>query len=99
MRKALAPVLFEDEELDQARAVRDPVAKAEPSASVKKKKATARTPDGWPVQSFQTLMKQLGTRCHNRCRARNDKAHVIFHELTKPAPLQAHTFELLGLKP
>jgi len=99
MRKALAPVLFEDEQLDELRATRDPVAKAEPSASVKQKKATRRTPDGWPVQSFQTLMKNLATRCCNRCRAGNDKAQVTFHEVTEPTPLQAHVFELLGLHP
>ena len=99
MRKALAPVLFQDQELDQMRQSRDPVAKAQPSASVNKKKATGKTPDGWPVQSFQTLMKNLATRCRNRCRAGNDKAHVIFHELTEPTPLQAHIFELLGLHP
>ncbi len=99
MRKALAPVLFEDEELDEARATRDPVAKAEPSESVKKKKATRMTPDGWPVQSFQTLINKLGTRCRNRCRAGNAKAHVTFHEVTEPTPLQTHIFELLGLEP
>jgi len=99
MRKALAPVLFEDEELDTARETRDPVAKAEPSESAKRKKATHMTPDGWPVQSFQTLIRNLGTRCRNRCRAGEDKAHVIFHEITGPTPFQAHVFGLLGLKP
>lgn len=99
MRKALAPILFEDEELDDARATRDPVAKAEPSASVKKKKAARMTPGGWPVQSFQTLIKNLGTRCRNRCRAGNNDALVTFYELTESTPLQAHIFELLGLHP
>jgi len=98
MRKALAPVLFQDEELDDARWSRDPVAKAEPSQSVKRKKATRMTPDGWPVQSFQTLIKNLGTRCRNRCRAGDDKAHVTFHEITQPTPFQTHIFELLDLK-
>jgi len=99
MRKALAPVLFQDEELDAARKTRDPVAKAEPSQSAKRKKATRMTPDGWPVQSFQTLIKNLGTRCRNRCRAGDDKAHVTFHQITKPTPFQTHIFDLLGLKP
>ncbi len=39
MRKALAPLLYHDEELEQLRANRDPVAKAEPSQSAKRKKA------------------------------------------------------------
>jgi len=99
LRRALAPVLFEDEELDEARTTRDPVAKAEPSESVKRKKATLLTPDGWPVQSFQTLMKTLGTRCRNKCRAGNNKTCATFYELTEPTPFQAHVFHLLGLSP
>jgi len=99
MRKALAPILFQDEELDEARWTRDPVAKAEPSASVKKKKATHMTSDGWPVQSFQTLLANLAKRCRNRCRVGSPKAQATFHELTEPTPLQAHIFDLLGVKP
>ena len=99
MRKALAPILFQDEELDRGRWTRDPVAKAEPSASVKKKKAKRITPDGYEVHSFETLLKKLGTRCQNRCRAGNDKAHATFYELSEPTPLQAHIFELLDLEP
>ena len=99
LRRALAPVLFEDEELDEVRTTRDPVAKAEPSESVKRKKATLLTPDGWPVQSFQTLMKTLGTRCRNKCRAGNNKTYATFYELTEPTPFQAHVFHLLGLSP
>lgn len=99
MRKALASVLFEDEELTEARATRDPVAKAEPSNAVKLKKASKLTPDGWPVQSLQSLMKTLGTRCRNTCRAGNDKSRVTFYELTEPTPFQAHVFQLLGHSP
>ena len=98
MRKALAPILFEDEELDKARNTRDPVAKAEPSPCVKQKKTTHTTTDGWPVHSFQSLMKTLGTRCRNTCRAQSGKAHATFYELTETTPLQAHAFRLLGLQ-
>lgn len=98
MRKALAPVLFEDEELDEARNTRDPVAKAEPSESVKQKKTARITPGGWPVHSFQSLIKTLGTRCRNTCRAHSGKAHATFYELTEPTPLQAHALRLLGLQ-
>jgi len=99
LRKALAPVLFEDDELDEARVTRDPVDKAAPSESVKRKKTTHLTPDGWPVQSFQSLIKTLGTRCKNRCRAGNEKTHATFYELTEPTPFQAHILHLLGLSP
>jgi len=99
MRKALAPVLFEDEELDEARTTRDPVAKAEPSESVKQKKTARITPGGWPVHSFQSLMKTLGTRCRNKCRAHSAKAQATFYELTESTPFQAHVLRLLGLQP
>jgi len=99
LRRALASVLFEDEALQEAHTPRDPVAKAEPSESVKNKKATLRTPDGWPVHSLQTLMKTLATRCRNTCRAGNNKTYAVFHQLTEPTPFQAHVFELLGLPP
>jgi len=99
LRKALAPVLFEDEGLDEARVTRDPVDKAAPSESVKRKKTTHLTPDGGAVQSFQSLMKTLGTRCRNKCRAGNNNTHAIFYELTEPTPLQVQIFNLLGLSP
>jgi transposase len=98
MRKALAPILFEDEELDEARNSRDPVAKAQASQSVKRKKTAHTTADGWLVHSFQSLMKTLGTRCRNTCRAQSAKAHATFYELTEPTPLQANAFRLLGLQ-
>lgn len=99
MRKALSPILFQDEELDEARWTRDPVAKAQPSASVKKKKTTRMTSEGWPVQSFQTLLDKLSNRCCNRCRVGSKKAHATFYELTELTPFQAHIFDLLGVKP
>jgi transposase len=56
MRRALAPLLFDDEELPEIRPRRHPVAPAQASPSAKRKKATHLTPDGLPVQSFQTLL-------------------------------------------
>ena len=41
LRRALAPLLFDDEDLEAHRAQRDPVLKAEPSASAKRKKIEA----------------------------------------------------------
>ena len=99
MRKALSSVLFEDDELDAARWTRDPVAKAEPSESVRAKKRTKKTPDGWPVHSLRTLLNELGTRCRNTCRTGQGKTLLRFEMLTEPTPFQAHVFELLGIKP
>jgi len=97
MRKALAPLLFQDEELDAARQTRDPVAKAEPSASAKRKKATRLTQDRLPVQSFSDLLAQLATRTRNACRVNYDRSVLTFTRHTELTPLQARAFELLGL--
>ena len=99
MRKALAPALFEDEELDRGRWTRDAVAKAQSSPSVRKKKRDKITPDGWPVHSFSSLLADLATRCRNTCRAGGGKHVLRFEQLTEPTPFQEHAFALLGLKP
>jgi transposase len=97
MREALTPLLFDDEELPLSRKMRDPVKPAESSSSAKKKKTTKLTPDGLPVQSFSTLLANLGTRCKNRCRMVLDPKAPPFTLLTDPTPLQARAFSLLGL--
>jgi hypothetical protein len=97
MRQALAPLLFEDEELGRNRKRRDPVAPAEPSISAKRKKAEHVNADGLEVHSFQTLLAALGTRCRNRCSLPADASSATFQQLTQPTPLQARAFELLGV--
>jgi hypothetical protein len=90
--------LFEDEELELLRAGRDPVAKAEPSVAAKRKKATRRTADGFPVHSFTTLLNDLGTRCKNRCRFNAGRQEAVFTQYTEPTALQRKAFELLGIR-
>jgi hypothetical protein len=97
MRRDLAPLLFEDEELHQHRARRDPVAPAEASASAKAKKVDRVTPDGFPVHSFDTLLRELATRCHNTCRIPSDPNGTTFRQLTQATPLQARALQLLSL--
>jgi hypothetical protein len=97
MRKALAPLLFEDEELAENRRTRDPVAPAPPSASAQQKKVLRVTPEGWPIHSFNTLLAALGTRCRTRCRVTSDPDGITFSQLTVPTPLQQRALELLGL--
>ncbi len=63
LHEALRPLPFEDEDLPADRQTRDPVAPAQPSPSVKCKKARRTTEDGLPVHSFDTLLASLGTRC------------------------------------
>jgi len=48
MRKALARSLFDDEELNEQRKNRGPVARAKQSASAKRKKTSRRTPQRFP---------------------------------------------------
>lgn len=63
MRSALKSVLFDDEDTKAPRA--DVVAKKRPSPSARDKTKTKRTPEGAPVHSFQTLLKDLATLCRN----------------------------------
>ena len=99
MRKALAPLLFEDEQLDQDRKTRDPVAPAKPSASAKKKKLERVSSDGLPIHSFETLLQELATRCRNRSRIKSDPDGASFTHLTEPTPTQQRALELLELLP
>lgn len=107
MRKALAPLLFDDEELDAHRKQRDPVAPARPSASAKRKKATRRNAEGLPVHSFQTLLAHLATRARNDYRMEiasktqppDQTVIVRYHDHTELDPLQAKALQLLGLFP
>jgi transposase len=97
MRQSLAPLLFQDEELSQDRMRRDPVAPAEASASAKAKKVNRANADGVPIHSFETLLRDLATRCRNTCRIPADPTSTPFQQLTEPTVLQARAFQLLGL--
>lgn len=99
MRKALSPLLFDDEQLDAERVTRDPVKPARPSASARRKKTTRVNGGGLPVNSFDTLMEHLGTLCLNRCRARSVPDSPAFFQETDPTDLQKEAFRLLGLRP
>ena len=93
MRQTLAPLLFEDEELD--RMARDPVAKPVASKSVKAKKTTQQTPDGLPVHSFSTLLAALATQA--RVTYRIGTSETTFEQISAPTPVQQRAFDLLGL--
>jgi hypothetical protein len=97
MRKALAPLLFDDEELDENRKTRDPVKPARPSFSAREKKARQLRSEGFVVQSFDTLLEELGTCCRNRCRIQSDSKGPTFYQTTEMSLLQKSAFQLLGL--
>ena len=99
MRRALAPILFEDEELPEDRKTRDPILPAKPSESVKLKKNTHQTADGLPVHSFDTLMAELATRGRVTYRLKSEDLSLTFKQLPELTPIQARAYELLGLLP
>ena len=97
MRRKLAALLFDDEELEQLREARDPVAKAEPSASARRKKKIKKTEEGFEVHSFDSLLAHLATQCRNRCSSVIDPDAPPFFEITDPTLLQREVYELLDL--
>lgn len=99
LRDALAPLLFHDTDLASARAERlSPVAKTEPSETVKAKKATKRSADGQPVMGFANLIAHLGTFVRNTMRVPSRPKHR-FTLYSKPTSLQEAAFRLLDIDP
>jgi transposase len=96
MYQAWQNLLFCDSELDVNRPVRDPVAPAEPSASARAKAKTKRTPDGRPVHSFSSLLRDLGTITRSTCRVPGSSQGSSTFELdTLPSPLQREALALV----
>ncbi|MDA0323795.1 MAG: hypothetical protein O2923_13935 [Verrucomicrobia bacterium] len=98
MREALAPLLFVEENLAQARATRDPVAKAAPTEGAQAKKKSKRSDDGFPVRHFNGLLGTLATLCSNTCRVGEGKHAARFQRPTDATAHQREAFRLLDLK-
>ena len=64
------------------------------SESAKKKDAMRVNADGFPVQSFQDLLKDLATLCRSRMRLTNNESE--FRQLTESTRLQRRVFELVS---
>jgi transposase len=97
MRRALAPLLFDDDDRDAARAQRRSiVAPALRSARAQRKATTKRTDHGAPLHSFQTLLHDLATVAKNRIQPK-DSAAPAFDVITRPTALQQSAFDLLGV--
>jgi transposase len=99
MRERLKPMLFDDEFIEEAQAIKvSAVAKARRSDHAKDKDASKHADDGTPLHSFRTLMQDLGTLAYNiTYTALNPKAKIIL--TTRPTPLQDKAFKLLGVNP
>lgn len=97
MRRALAPILFDDHDRAAAATARTSiVAPAERSPAARRKVATRRTDDGLPVHSFRSLLDDLATLCLNKLSLPSNPSYR-FDMPTAPTPLQARAFELLGV--
>jgi len=103
LRRAWAPLLFEDEERWEERKRRDPILPAKPSDSVQRKKRSHETADGLPVHSFQGLLSALASRARVTYALKSgkteEKTKVTFQQVPEPAPVQARAYELLRMFP
>ena len=99
LRRAVAPLLFDDETLQAARRTRDPVAAAKPTPRAREKKARRRTDDGLALHSLDTLLAELATRCRNTCRVLSDPTAPAFSLLTEPTQTQRRVAELIEMFP
>ncbi len=98
MRKVLAPLLFADENIEEMKEQREmPVQPVQRSPSAKNKALTKKNEEGFPVQSFKTLMKNLSTIARNTIRPCL-KGADCFVKTTEASSLQRKAFELLGFK-
>ena len=99
LRRKLAPLLFEEEQPDQAREHgASPVQKADVSDKAQRKAANKRTEDGLAVSSLDTLLDHLATLTLNEVvmPAQPNRPLTLLAEAT---PLQKKAFELLDVDP
>jgi len=97
LRGALSELLFDDHAREAAEATRESIVSPAPrSEAAKRKEQERRTADGFPVQSFQCLLKDLATMCKHRV-CWSSSSDVEFERVTLPTALQRRVFELLGL--
>jgi transposase len=95
MMEAWRPLLFADE-AQQAKQQRDPVAPAERSSQALAKIRSKQLPDGSPVHSYQSLLRNLATIVRNRCQSRDAQAGTPSFTIdTQPTPAQQKAFQLL----
>ena len=99
LRKHQAPMLFEDDDPEGARAQRKtPVQKAEVPERAKRKAATRSTEIGLPVRSLRTMLRDLGNLTCNEVTLPGQPNHP-FTIIAQPTPQQAETFQRLGREP
>ena len=95
LKRVWASLLFADEHLTQHRADRDPVAQAEPAVEVSRKKALRRSEEGYPLNSFRTLLAALATQCRTTCQFGDGDSAIPISKTTDPSTLQKEAVRLL----
>jgi len=94
MRRALAPILFDDDDPEAAASARQSiVGPAERSPKAKSKDLCKRTEEGLPVHSFQTLLKDLATLTRNEVSVGDQTLHM----LSTPTLVQQRALDLLNV--
>ncbi len=103
LRRAWAPLLFEDEERREERKRRDPILPAKPSDSAERKKRSHQTADGLPVHSFESLLRELASRARVtyalKPQKAEEKTNLTFRQVPEPTPVQARAYELVRMFP
>jgi hypothetical protein len=95
MRRALAPMLFDDHDRAAGEALRNsPVAKAQPSPAAKRKATTKQNEAGQPIRSFRSLLRHLACLTRNTVRFGRSQTATLF---TAPTAVQQRAFQLLGI--
>lgn len=96
MRKALAPLLFDDEKVtEQPEEQSSVVAPSKRSKKARAKAATKKTSEKLPVHSFRTLMADLATIVKNKFQSSGLETSLMFEKITQPTPLQQKALDLL----
>ena len=97
MRKALAPILFAEDDLSQAQQLRTSIVQpAQRSDSARHKAARRQTEAGHPVHSFRSLLSDLATITRNTIQPKQEDLPP-FEKVTQPTTTQRQAFELLNL--
>jgi transposase len=98
MRRALAPILFDDDDRKAGESRRDSVvAPARRSERADAKALSKRTDADEPVHSFKSLLRDLATIAKNRIQPKAPEAPA-FEIITKPTSLQQRALDLLGVR-
>lgn len=98
MRQALAPMLFDEDDPQDAEVKRTSVvARAQRSDAAQAKAAEKRTADGLPVHSFQSLLADLSTIAKQQIRPRLEGA-ACFQKVTLPTSVQKRALDLLSVR-